>query len=399
MSSHSNQDVFQDQDNSRDSSDSSDEEVEVLPKTSSRKPSNNAFRQQRLKAYSPVFTAKTVIPILLIIAVIFVPLGAAMWLASHRIEDLAINYAHCETEANHDTWSAIPDKYLDYHLKSNKYLQPQWKLSTDESQPFEDERNVCEIQFNLPTDLKGPIYLFYRLEKFYANHRRYVKSFSEDQIIGKAADEDTVKHTTGQNCEPMSVDDDGKIIYPCGLIANSMFNDTFSSTLSGVNGTSDDYKLTNKNIAWKSDKNRFKKTKYKPDEVVPPPNWCKRFPNGYNESNMPDINTWEEFQNWMHPAGLPTFNRLVLRNDKDTLKAGTYQISVGLHFPVLPFNGGKYVYISQRSVMGGKNPFFGITWMVAGGVCFLLSMFLLTVNLIKPRRSGDLSYLSWNKEQ
>lgn len=60
------------------------------------------------------------------------------------------------------------------------------------------------------------------------------------------------------------------------------------------------------------------------------------FPNGYNETNIPDISTWYQFQNWMHASGLPTFNKLALRNDDDALKAGIYEISVGLHFPVLP---------------------------------------------------------------
>ncbi|CAH6720445.1 alkylphosphocholine resistance protein Lem3p [[Candida] jaroonii] len=380
------------------SSDSDEDDVIEQPPTKSNKPGNNAFRQQRLKAYNPVFTAKMVVPLLLVIALIFIPLGAAMWLASHRIEDFAIDYSHCELLANRNTFTEIPDEYLQYNLKNKNWAKPQWKLATDEDQDFEDERNVCQIQFNLAEGLKAPIYLFYRLEKFHANHRRYVISFSEEQIIGHAASEDTVKHTSGQNCQPMSTNDDGKIIYPCGLIANSLFNDTFSHTLTGVNGTSDDYKMTNKGIAWKSDANRFKKTEYSPDEVVPPPNWYKKYPKGYTEDNMPNVETWEEFQNWMHPAGLPTFNKLALRNDDDELPAGTYQIEVGLHFPVLPFKGGKYIYISQRSVMGGKNYFLGYSWIAGGGCCFILAIALLIVNVIKPRKTGDVNLLSWNRE-
>lgn len=379
--------------------DSDSEDEFHKPEEKSRKPGNSAFRQQRLKAYNPVFTAKTVIPILLFIAVIFVPLGAGMWYASHHIQDFAIDYSHCENLANEDTWTEIPEKYLDFHLKDNSYDKPQWKLSTDESQQFEDERTVCEVQFNLPDDLGSPVYLFYRLAKFHANHRRYVKSFSEDQILGKKPSLDTIKNAVGQNCEPLSTDENGKVIYPCGLIANSLFNDTYSSDIRGVNGTDHSYKMTNEGIAWSSDKERFTKTKYTPDEVVPPPNWYKKFPNGYNETNMPDISTWEEFQNWMHPAGLPTFNRLILRNDHDTFRAGTYQISIGLHFPVLEYNGGKFIYFSQRSVMGGKNDFFGIAWMASGGVCFLLAILLLIVNTIKPRKTGDTNLLSWNREK
>ena len=382
-----------------DSDSASDDEIEALP-PKSRKPGNNAFRQQRLKAYNPVMTAKTVIPLLIIIAIIFVPLGAAMWYASHTVQDIAIDYSHCEKLASFDHWSEISDNFTTFNFRDNPIIdhKPQWKLEKDNSQQFEDERNVCKIQFEVPHNIKAPLYFFYRLHNFHANHRRYVKSYSEDQLTGKLASVDTIKNTVGQNCEPMSVNSDGVRIYPCGLIANSLFNDTFSTTLEGVNGTSDGYSMTEEGIAWSTDKNRFKKTKYNHTEVVPPPNWYKMFPNGYNETNMPDISTWYQFQNWMHASGLPTFNKLALRNDDDTLEAGIYEISVGLHFPVLPYKGKKFIYISQRSVIGGRNDFLGISWMVGGGICFILGLSLLIINFFHPRKTGDVNLLSWNKE-
>lgn len=381
------------------SSDDDSEEEQETEKPKSKKPPNNNFTQQRLASFNPVFTARTVIPILMAIAIFFVPLGAAMWYASHVTQDFAIDYSQCENEANYDTWSEIPQEYLEFHLKHEVVNKPQWKLSTDESQMFDDERTVCQVQFDIPEGLSAPIYLFYRLHRFHANHRRYVKSFSEDQITGSAASENTIKTAVGQNCEPMSVDDEGRIIYPCGLIANSMFNDTYTTLLKGVNGTDKDYDMTEEGIAWETDKNRFQKTKYSYKDVVPPPNWYKRYPNGYNETNFPDISQWYQFQNWMHTAGFPTFNKLALRNDNDKLESGTYEISIGLHFPVLPYKGKKYIYFSQRSVIGGKNDFLGISWMVGGCVCFLVGISLLIVNFIKPRKTGDTSLLSWNRER
>ncbi|CAK7909931.1 alkylphosphocholine resistance protein Lem3p [[Candida] anglica] len=383
-------------------SDASFDDTKKPIKEKSRRPADNAFRQQRLKAYNPVFTAKTVIPILVAIAVVFAPLGAAMWYASHQVQDFAIDYTQCELVASKDYYSEIPQEYLDFNFKSSssKTLpKASWKLATDESQPFEDERNVCLIQFEVQNDLKAPLYFFYRLHKFYANHRRFAKSFSEDQIEGKAASINNIKETTGQNCEPLSLDEHGKRIYPCGLIANSLFNDTYSDTLTAVNGTAQDYQMTEEGITWASDKNRFKKTTYDYRDIVPPPNWYKRFPNGYNATNVPDISTWYQFQNWMKTSGLPTFNKLALRNDNDKLTAGIYEVQVGLHFPVLPYKGNKYIYISQRSVIGGKNDFLGISWMVGGGLCMVLAIALLVINLIKPRKTGDANLLSWNREQ
>ncbi|RLV90395.1 Alkylphosphocholine resistance protein LEM3 [Spathaspora sp. JA1] len=388
-------------DNESDSA-SEDMPLDEGKKEKSRKPSSHPFRQQRLKAYNPVLTAKTVIPLLIAIAIIFVPLGAAMWYASHNIEDFSIDYSQCENLASSEFFSEIPSNYTTFHFKTSSLTNVpkySWKLETDNSQPFEDERKVCVVQFEVLNDMKGPIYFFYRLHNFYPNHRRFVKSFSEDQLNGKAATLNTIKNNVGQNCQPLSNDNQGRKIYPCGLIANSLFNDTYSSTFEGVNGTSSDYSLTNKGIAWATDKERFKKTKYNHTEIVPPPNWFKKFPNGYNETNIPDISTWYEFQNWMHPSGLPTFNKLALRNDNEELKAGIYQINIGLHFPVLPYKGQKFIYVSQRSVIGGKNNFLGISWMVGGGVCFILGLALLVINFVKPRKTGDVNLLSWNQEK
>ena len=370
----------------------------------SRRPKENAFTQQRLKSINPVLTAKTVITLLVAIAVVFVPLGAAMWYASDRIEDITIEYTQCEYLALSNSWTSIPDKYIDYNFRNNSKNVPDpqfsWRLTNDSTQRFEDERLVCEVQFQVPQTMKGPIYLYYRLHNFYANHRRFVKSFSEDQLNGKAASLDTIKNTVGQNCQPLS-DVNGTRIYPCGLIANSLFNDTFTTAFLAVNGTSEDktVPLTENGIAWSTDRNRFQKTTYNYTEIVPPPNWYKMFPDGYNETNIPDISTWPQFQNWMRPSALATFNKLALRNDSASLEPGIYQINVGLHFPVTPYNGKKYLYITQRSVIGGKNDFLGISWMVAGGICFVLGLTLLVINFIKPRKTGDVNLLSWNQEK
>ncbi|GEQ70328.1 hypothetical protein JCM33374_g4004 [Metschnikowia sp. JCM 33374] len=368
-------------------------------KEKSKRPPENNFSQQRLKAVNPVFTARSVIPILLLLGIFLVPLGAAMWLASYRIEDILIEYTHCEKQASRDHWSPIPAEYLKYHFKDNATIgNAQWKLDTDDTQAYDDEKNVCRVQFEIPHKIKGPLYFFYRLKNFHQNHRRYVKSFSEEQLNGQAASVSIIKNTVGLNCEPLSLDENGKRIYPCGLIANSLFNDTFSSTLAAVNGSTASYNMTNEGIAWSTNKNRFKKTQYNPEDIVPPPNWAKMFPNGYNSTNIPDISTWAEFQNWMFTSAFADFHKLALKNDQDAIEAGIYEVAIGLHFPVLPYDGKKYIFLSQRSVLGGKNYFLGSVWIASGAVCILLGIGLLVVNMLMPRRAGDVNLLSWNRE-
>lgn len=369
----------------------------------SRRPKEDNFTQQRLKAVHPILTASAIIPLFTCIAIIFIPIGAAMLKASNNIQDFAINYASCESMANSDTWSDIPTEFYSHHFKTELNTTPKWKLSSNDSyiwDNYPEERNICQIQFEIPNELKAPILFFYKLTNFHANHRQYVKSFSEDQINGEAASVSTIKDTVGQNCQPLSLDSNGKIIYPCGLIANSMFNDSFSSILTSVNNSnSNDYQMSNSGISWSTNKNRFKKTEYNIEDIVPPPNWMKQFPNGYNETNLPDISTWQEFQNWMSPAALSDFSNLVLRNDNDDIQEGLYQIDIGLHFPTTEYNGGKYVYISTASSIGGKNSFLGISWIVGGLICLGLAFATGLGVLVKRRRPGDTNLLSWNREK
>lgn len=88
-------------------------------------------------------------------------------------------------------------------------------------------------------------------------------------------------------------------------------------------------------------------------------------------------------------------------------------------FPVLEYDGTKAILISTRTVMGGKNPFLGIAYVVVAGVCIVLGVLFTVTHLIKPRyvscdkftctknttnrelfrKLGDHSYLSWNTDQ
>ncbi|GME97959.1 unnamed protein product [Ambrosiozyma monospora] len=86
-----------------DEDDISDSAAEEVVKKS-RRPKENAFTQQKLKAVHPILTPNTVIPLLLVIAVIFIPIGAAMLYGSNKVEELVIDYSqYTELETTMET--------------------------------------------------------------------------------------------------------------------------------------------------------------------------------------------------------------------------------------------------------------------------------------------------------
>lgn len=202
----------------------------------------------------------------------------------------------------------------------------------DKTRPWDTP--ICRVQFYIPDVLAPPVLLYYQLTNFYQNHRRYVKSFDQNQLDGKAR---SAKDINGSDCDPLKgeLQADGVTwlpYYPCGLIANSLFNDTYSSPLLlGVgdsNKANETYTMTNSSIAWSTDADLYKPTEYNYGDVVPPPNWRAKYP-AYNKTfPFPDLHTDEPFQVWMRTAGLPTFSKLALRNDDTSMKIGRYEMDI-----------------------------------------------------------------------
>lgn len=54
-------------------------------------------------------------------------------------------------------------------------------------------------------------------------------------------------------------------------------------------------------------------------------------------------------------------------------------------FPVTVYGGEKWILLSTRTVVGGKNPFMGIAYVVVGGTCVLLGTLFTIAHLVRPR--------------
>lgn len=284
------------------------------------------------------------------------------------MKELAIDYTKCIKDApltNPDPTDPasvradIPPGSVSSTFKSATV--PQWgRAKANYTWPRTGVTNqdvdVCILSFEFPENVKPPILFYYRLTNFYQNHRRYVKSLDIDQLKGKARDAAAIR---GGDCDPLRVGPGDKPYYPCGLIANSMFNDTFDNlTFANPQGSQGDaptfYNMTEKGIIWSTEAELYGKSEYKPDQVIPPPNWKDQYPeDGYATVGLPDLHTWEAFQVWMRTAGLPTFSKLAMRNDNETLKAGTYRLKIydseSIHHPCWT----RIADCSQRVPRGG----------------------------------------------
>lgn len=318
-------------------------------------------RDGQADRYRPILTPKTVLPLFFAIGVIFAPIGGILFWANTKVRSLSqhasahdreltryalqvkeikIDYTNCLSEANEisDGFKDIPSKYIDTSFTgANSSIDAQWAIEKDVKRKLISGRDFkttrCHIRFNLPEDMTPPVLFYYFLTNFYQNHRRYVDSFDTEQLQGKARSYSQIHDS---KCTPLYGDKkENKPYYPCGLIANSLFNDTFTSPVlrnpPGESGNkTKTYEMKNNTgISWDSDRDLYGKTDYKYDEVIPPPNWRDMYPDGYTEKQPPpNLKEWEGFQVWMRTAGLPTFSKLYQRNDDDRMIKGEYEVII-----------------------------------------------------------------------
>jgi len=129
--------------------------------------------------------------------------------------------------------------------------------------------NECEVTIDVKQTMKKPVFVYYQLDNFYQNHRRYVKSKDYKQLMGeKVAVADLgqcnpietnanlanvgIKYNVATPPTPLV---DTEAATPCGLIAKSIFTDSYEII---PKVATDPQKLGRinvyqKDIAWKSD--------------------------------------------------------------------------------------------------------------------------------------------------
>lgn len=154
-----------------------------------------------------------------------------------QVKEFTIDYTQCEFVAT-SAFAPIPSASYDYHVgNTDPIAAPQWSFtSTAQTASNVGTNRVCRVQFSLPVDMTAPVFMYYKcapslttarltraVTNYYQNHRRYVKSIDQSQLKGAATSASTLQNG---DCKPVAVE--GTLpVYPCGLIANSVFNGAF----------------------------------------------------------------------------------------------------------------------------------------------------------------------------
>lgn len=298
----------------------------------------------------------------------------------------------------------------------------------------------CLVNITIPQNLTPPVLVYYELTNFHQNHRSYVESRDDFQLNGHVGAQSKVSR---ERCEPLNVL--GNItLNPCGLIANTFFNDIFVLQDGSLDANGDPLTMIETGIAWQSDLNFVF---HQPDgfrsEVCPADvgctpaccttggNWsctepyvnngtkssaieidnkCYRYyyPNDdttqYLYETYPSIIsplegvTNEHFVVWMRVALQPQFRKLYGWFDQPISAGSVLTFEITSNFVVTRFRGSKAFLLSTNTIFGGRNKYFGPSFTAVGYFCLVAGTFFALKQFLRPRKLADKSYLHFKAE-
>ena len=143
--------------------------------------------------------------------------------------------------------------------------------------------------------------------------------------------------------------DDNSFAVPCGLMAKTFFNDTFTFKIGNEN-----LEVDETNIAFEKDKKLFDKNPDKSKQWI----------------DMTD----EHFLVWMRPSGLPNPKKLWGRINRDLKKGEIIDVTINNLYDVSYYSGKKKIVLSNATKFGGKNKFLGISYIVVGSLSILCAI-------------------------
>lgn len=295
------------------------------------KPQDTPFKQQRLPAFQPIYTPKVISIIFFILGAVLYIFGFPIYALSHQIVEFDKRYDDCTPNSS----------------------------------------DQCVFTMDIDEKIPEPVFVYYELVDFYQNHRLYVRSTSYTQArdakattleLDKCKPAKYNKDFAGYYDPKVKNLDPDDVAIPCGMVARSVFNDTFA-----IEG----YEINEDDIVFDSDKDIWK--------------------NGDKSKQWRDIDN--HMRVWMKISPFSTFRKLWGVIEKDVEK-GTITVTVENNYSVDRWNGEKKLVLSNANAFGGKNPALGIIFIFFGTFSIMCGLiFLVTAIVYKQPDYGD--PLSW----
>ncbi|OWZ05185.1 Protein kinase [Phytophthora megakarya] len=394
------------------------------------RPDGSRMTQQQLHMWEPVLTLGWSIGICLSLAVLCIGLGVLIVYTSGTLTKLRVIY---DGDADTQASSAIqPDGNITQ--LSNCRLD-----SPNQANSFHAD-HTCFVHLTLANDIKSPVRVFYELDGYYQNHRRFVSSIIRTQFTDEWSPATATSmlecypmRTVSSQlctvgiCEPTSAAMQREY-FPCGIVANTLFNDIFwlhegvlptGENLSRTDMTSRGIARTyaahnNKNPTWNLSTDAYLPVWLNPNMslIIPPPDGPTN-PQIYadytnstawvHDALDPDYGVGVGLENefwrvWVEGAAMHPFLKPYGRIEHD-LPAGTnLTFAVQSNFFVRSFNGSKALVIEEVGWFGSGNYVLGAFFFGIGGVFGVAAIFFAGCKLHHPRALGDAAALAWKKK-
>ncbi|KAL7542806.1 hypothetical protein ACHAXR_012113 [Thalassiosira sp. AJA248-18] len=386
----------------------------------SHRPADVALKQQRMKSWQPILDPKYVIATYLLIGLIFIPTGIVIRKKNDDLIELKTIY--------------------ESHLKKGPYTDGTTgcEIGNNANQMWlANPQQSCQIKMQVPLDkgdMQPPVLIHYELFNFYQNYRRYFNSYDQYQLLGSLK-QDIV---SAGECEPLNIIG-GIKINPCGLIANTLFNDVI--TLESIEGPDgeviENAPMVETGVAWTSDL----EWKYRQPEGfrseqcsscddcdcsevndtgervwscqsphVDEDGVCFRYfypdddTTQYLYETYPmvvsplDGVTNEHFAVWMATAALPHFRKLYGYIEQPIPAGSIFTFNIQANFVVERLEGAKALVVSNSYIFGGKNHWLGTLFIAVGSIAAILGLLFLAKDVLRPRRIGDRMYLKFKED-
>ncbi|KAG7391371.1 Cell cycle control protein 50A [Phytophthora pseudosyringae] len=391
------------------------------------RPDGSRMTQQQLHMWEPVLTLGWSIGICFTLAALCVGLGVLIMYTSGALTTLRVVYDGDEANATQPggSVSQLANCRLDDSKDANLFHAD----------------HTCYVHLTLPKAITSPARVFYELDGYYQNHRRFVSSVIRTQFTDEWSPETatstlecypmktiTSALCTVGTCEPTEAAKQREL-FPCGIVANTLFNDIFwlhegvlpsGEKLSRTDMTSRGIARTyaahnNKNPTWNVSSDTYLPVWLNPNtsRVIPPltgstaPHITADYTNStawVHDALDPDYGVGVGLENefwrvWVEGAAMHPFRKPYGRIEHDLPAGTTLTFAVQSNFFVRSFRGSKALVLEEVGWFGSSNRVLGGFFLGIGAIFAVACIFFTGRKVYNPRALGDAAALAWKKKQ